>query len=93
VISGNWPFCVSRISTDRIKTDKPFISPRGEQAWTAKYGDDFWVFPNWILDISDSKKMLLHAGYTMFVHLIEPVPGTVNLKKRPGLWNWKTKLA
>ncbi len=28
----------------------------------------------------------------MFVHLAEPVPSKVKMKKRPGLWNWNLKL-
>jgi len=28
----------------------------------------------------------------MFVHMDEPIPKNVELKKRPGLWNWNTGL-
>ena len=37
------------------------------------------------LDISSKKDKLKKAGYLMFVHLIEPVPAEVKMKK-PGLW-------
>jgi putative protease len=92
VISGNWPLCVSRSLSENIKTDKPLISPKGEEAWVRKYGSDYWVYPNWILDIRAQQETLEKAGYSMFVHLVEPLPKGVKLKKRPGLWNWNLDL-
>ncbi len=92
MISGNWPLSVSRVISEELKTDMPFVSPKGEEAWAAKYGSDIWVFPNWQLDISEKKKELQAAGYRMFVRLIEPLPGKMELKKRPGIWNWNMNL-
>jgi putative protease len=92
VIAGNWPLCVARSITPGIQLDKPFSSPKGEQAWATRYGSDYWVYPNWKLDLQTHKKMLQKAGYALFVNLFEPVPKKVKLKKRPGVWNWKTKL-
>jgi putative protease len=92
VISGNWPLSISRILSDKFKTDTTFTSPKGEHCWVKKYGSDFWVYPNWNLDISSKKDELKKAGYLMFVHLVEPVPAGVKMKKRPGLWNWNLKL-
>jgi putative protease len=68
------------------------ISPKGEEAWVRKYGSDYWVYPNWILDIRAQQETLEKAGYSMFVHLAEPLPKGVKLKKRPGLWNWNLDL-
>jgi putative protease len=53
-----------------------------------KYGSDFWVYPNWKLDLTSQKNELKKAGYQLLVHMIEPLPAGVKLKKRPGLWNW-----
>ena len=92
VISGNWPLSISRILPKNLKTGMPFISPKGEEAWVRKYGSDFWVYPNWKLDIRTKKNELQRAGYSLFVHLIEPLPVEVKLKKRPGLWNWNLGL-
>lgn len=92
VISGNWPLTISRILSPEFKTDTTFTSPKGEHCWVKKYGSDFWVYPNWKLDISSKKDELKKAGYLMFVNLIEPVPAKVKMKKRPGLWNWDLKL-
>ncbi len=92
VILGSWPLCVARSIADGMQLDKPFSSPRGEQAWATRYGPDYWIYPNWKLDLRHHKKTLQKAGYSLFVDLIEPVPKKVKLKKRPGGWNWKTNL-
>jgi putative protease len=89
VISGNWPLCISRTFSENLKTDRPFTSPKGEKAWAGKFGSDYWVYPNWILDIRSKQDKLERAGYSLFVHLVEPLPKDVKLKKRPGLWNWE----
>lgn len=92
VVSGNWPLCVSRIISSDLKTGVAFTSPRGEQAWVAKYDPDFWVFPNWELDLKSEVKGLERAGYKMVVNLVEPIPRGVKMKKRPGNWNWRIDL-
>jgi len=92
VVSGNWPLCISRTLSENLKTETPFISPRGEQAWVKKNGSDFWVYPNWKLDIRDKKDALQVAGYSLFVHLIESIPKSVKLKRRSGYWNWDIDL-
>lgn len=92
VVSGNWPLCVSRIVASELKTGHPFTSPKGEQAWVRPYGSDFWVFPNWPVDLTAKTDDLKKAGYKLLVHFLEPVPKKVNIKDRPGLWNWKIEL-
>ena len=92
VLSGLWPVCVSRILPDQLKIDRPFSSPKGEQAWTHKSQHLTWVFPNWQLDLTQHRQRLHKAGYQLFVHLHEAVPKTIRLKKRPGLWNWRIGL-
>ncbi len=88
VVAGHWPLCVSRVVADSLPTDIPFSSPRGEVAWVARAGADYWVFPNWTLDLTGKQKVLRDAGYALFVTLVEPVPPGIDLKSRPGLWNW-----
>ena len=92
VISGNWPLCVARPLADEIKPNRAFASPRGEQAWVAKYDADYWVFPNWQIDLKGNRKLLQKAGYSLFIDLVEPIPKGVKLKKRKGLWNWDISL-
>ena len=92
VIAGNWPLCVARTLSEDVQQDKAFSSPMGEQAWATRHGPDYWVYPNWKLDLRIHKKALYQAGYAVFIDLIEPLPKRVKMKKRKGLWNWDTKL-
>ncbi|MFH0788339.1 MAG: peptidase U32 family protein [Pseudomonadota bacterium] len=92
VLSGNWPLCISRILSDRLKADRPFLSPRGETAWASRSDSNYWVYPNWRLNLTAFRKELERAGYQRFVHLTEPVPAAVKMKDRPGSWNWTITL-
>ena len=92
VIRGNWPLCVSRIVPDDLRLRHPFTSPLGEEAWTTRHGDTYWTYPNWPIDLTGHRQSLFEAGIGMFVHLDEPLPPKVSLKKRPGLWNWEVNL-
>lgn len=92
VISGNWPFCISRIESPELKPQTLFKSPKNEEAWSTRYDGNTWVFPNWKLDIQGEKDRLEKAGYRVFVHLMEPIPSEVALKIRPGKWNWNLSL-
>jgi putative protease len=92
VLSGNWPLCISRALSNDLQTETSFTSPKGEAAWVKKYESDYWVFPNWKLDLGIKRKALEKAGYRLFVHFLEPIPKDVALKKRPGLWNWELEL-
>ncbi len=93
VIYGNWPLCVSRTASSDIAADRFFVSPKGEQAWVHRYGSDYWVFPEWTVDLTGRKPELTKMGYRLFVEMIEPVPKGIEMKKRPGLWNWEIGLA
>jgi len=93
VISGNWPLTISRVLSDQVKTDSFFTSPKGEHAWATEYGSNFWVYPNWKIDLTDKKEELRKAGYSMFVHLSEPLPPGIEMKKREGRWNWDLSLS
>jgi putative protease len=92
VIAGNWPLCVARTLAEDVQQNKAFSSPMGEQAWATRHGPDYWIYPNWKLDLRIYKKALHKAGYAFFVDLIEPLPKGVKMKKRKGLWNWDIKL-
>lgn len=93
IVSGFWPLCVSRVIADDVLPEASFKSPRGEEAWVKKIGTDHWVFPNWKIDLRKNRTLLRNAGYEMFVHLNEPVPRGIQLKKRPGQWNWNIGLS
>jgi putative protease len=92
VIAGNWPLCIARSLVQDVKQKRAFSSPKGEQAWVVRYETNYWLYPNWRLDLRTQKKALQKAGYSLFVHLHEPLPKAIRIKKREGVWNWKTKL-
>ena len=92
VVSGQWPFCVSRVVAEEIKLSQPFVSPKGEQGWVQRYGGLYWVFPNWPVNQRSAQETLVKAGYRLFVHLEEPIPKGVVIKKRSGNWNWEIGL-
>ena len=92
VTGGNWPLCVARTLAEDVQPNKAFSSPMGEQAWATRHGSDYWIYPNWKLNLHVHKKALRKAGYVLFIELIEPLPKDVKMKKRKGLWNWDTKL-
>ncbi|UCD33290.1 MAG: U32 family peptidase [Desulfobacterales bacterium] len=92
VVSGRWPLCISRVLPQQLAMENPFISPKGEAAWIRKVASNYWVFPNWSLNLKAKQNALKGAGYSLFVHLIEPIPKAIKQKKRPGLWNWELEL-
>lgn len=92
ILSANWPLAISRILSDEIKANEPFTSPKGEAAWATKHGSDFWIYPDWRTDIIDKKGELIKAGYSLFVHMDEVIPKNIELRTRPGKWNWDLKL-
>lgn len=92
VLSGQWPFCVSRVVAGDIHLDQPFESPKGEQGWVVRHDSLYWVYPNWPINLRSAQTPLMKAGYRLFVHLEEPIPQDVKIKKRPGKWNWEIGL-
>ncbi|NOY69808.1 MAG: U32 family peptidase [Deltaproteobacteria bacterium] len=89
VISGNWPLSVSRTVSGSIKPGILFKSPKGEGGWVSRNGSDYWIFPDWKLDLTPVRGALEKMGYRLFVTIIEPLPRGISMKKRPGMWNWK----
>lgn len=92
VVYGNWPLGISRTVSGDIKLDKAFKSPMGETAWISKRNDNYYLFPNWLLDLREKQNELIKAGYTLFVDMKENIPKAIKMKKRQGLWNWNNKL-
>ncbi|MCP4747211.1 MAG: U32 family peptidase [Desulfobacteraceae bacterium] len=92
VVFGNWPFCVSRTLAHNFKLGQPFTSPRGEAGWVQKHGSLYWAYPNWLLDLRKVQNDLINMGYGLLIHLDEPIPSGISIKKRPGDWNWEIGL-
>jgi putative protease len=92
VVYGNWPLGISRIISTDLKTNQAFTSPMGETSWITKHNNNYWVFPNWYLDLSSKKELLKKAGFSLFIDIHENIPRGIKIKNRPGLWNWNLKL-
>lgn len=92
LIFGNWPIAVSKIVSQDLELNQLFFSPKGEGAWIEKFFGYYAVFPQWCLDLREKRKELQDAGYTMFTHMEQKLPKGIQLKNRPGLWNWNLKL-
>jgi U32 family peptidase len=92
VISGSFPLGISRILSDDLKLNAPFISPKNETAFVKKYGSCFFIYPNWALDLSSKKNVLQKAGFSFFVHMMELFERDIKMKQRKSLWNWKLGL-
>jgi len=92
VIYGFWPLCISRTAAEDLPEERLLVSPRQEGLWVKRYALDYWVFPNWPIDLRKERERLQKAGYSLFLALDEPVPPKVKIKKRPGLWNWTDSL-
>jgi putative protease len=92
VTTGGFPLSISRVLCGGLQPEVVFTSPKGEGAWAKQHGSDYWIFPNWKFDLAEKRPALAAAGYELFISLSEPVPRGVDLKKRPGIWNWNVGL-
>lgn len=89
VISGFWPVGLTRHRADPLKAQEPFQSPKGEEFWMRRYGQNLWLYPAWPLDLSAHRPALEQAGYTTFVHMEEHPPRTLPPARRVSEFNWK----
>jgi len=93
VIGGNWPLCISRTRASWMDMHQGFDSPRGERGWMRQHDQNYWIFPNWRIDLEAHRRMLLQAGYQLMVTMEEIIPKKMSLKQRPGLWNFNLGLS
>ncbi len=92
VVQACWPMAISRIAPPNLTLGSAFASPMGETAWTSKFNNTYYTFPNWTLDLSQKREELQQAGFALFINLIERIPKNIRMKPRPGTWNWNLKL-
>jgi putative protease len=88
VLGGFWPFGLTRILAEEVRTEEPILSPRGEVAWVRKYAGNHWIFPGWELDISAHRRELEQAGYALFASFREPWPKFLENAPRTSVFNW-----
>ena len=92
VLSGFWPVGISRFGLLGIKSNEPFVSPKGEVFWARTYGGNVWLYPGWPLDLTAKRQELTAAGYSFFAHFEEYPPQTLPEARRQSLFNWEGAL-
>ncbi len=88
VIAGFWPAGITRHTADPLKTQEGFQSPKGEEFWLRRYGQNTWIYPAWPLDLTARRAALERAGYSAFITLEERPPKSVPPAKRASEFNW-----
>lgn len=89
VTAGLWPLGISRTMSQDVKACEPLSSPKGEVCFMTRYGQNFWIYPNWELDLTAKEEDLSRAGYLHLVHLREPMPKSVERNERGCVFNWE----
>jgi putative protease len=79
---------ITRHAITPVKTEEPFQSPKNEEFWCRRYGQNTWIYPAWPLDITPHKPELEKAGYSLFAAFTEWPPKTVSPPKRSSAFNW-----
>ncbi|WP_320170016.1 U32 family peptidase [Maridesulfovibrio sp.] len=92
VISGMWPLAISRIISEETSLMSPIYSQKKEICWARQYGQNYWIYPGWPIDLSAERKTLENAGYAMFLDIQEPLPKSVPAPVRTSTFNWDLSL-
>ena len=56
VTKGGFPLSIARILSQTLKPDVLFSSPKGEGAWARQHGSNYFLYPNWELDLSEKAR-------------------------------------
>ncbi|MDR2668471.1 MAG: U32 family peptidase, partial [Desulfovibrio sp.] len=92
VLSGFWPVGLSRFGVEGLNGRETFRSPKGEDFFLRRYGENLWIYPAWPLNLLDKRAELERAGYAFFIRMEESVPHGVDASARPGEFNWNIGL-
>jgi putative protease len=92
VVHGLWPLGVSRRLADELSPESPVGSPKGELCFARKKGENVWVYPDRILDLTAHVGELQQAGASWLVHLHESLPKGLAKNARPSSFNWDLRL-
>ena len=91
VLTGFWPSGISRHGPEAISDKEAFVSPKNEEFWYKRYGQNTWVYPARPLDLSAYRPALERAGYRLFIHMDEHPPRSLEIK-RTSEYNWNVGL-
>lgn len=92
VLKGLWPLGISRVLGEGVKTGEAYKSPKGETCWVKPLGQNYWIYPDWELDLSSEAKVLERAGYTWLLTIREHFPKKVRPSDRSSKFNWDLQL-
>ncbi len=92
VISACWAMGIARHGLSGLKANEAFQSPMREQFWARHYGQNLWIYPNWMYDITDKVQELEKAGYSFLVKMQEAMPHDLPEAKRVSSFNWDNDL-
>ena len=92
VLKGMWPLGISRVLGEGVKTGEEYSSPKGEICWVKPLGQNYWVYPNWELDLTREAKPLEKAGYAFMLTMHERLPKHVRQSNRTSRFNWDLRL-
>ena len=83
---------IARHGLSGLKANENFASPMREDFWARHYGQNLWIYPNWLLDLSEHVQEIENAGYSYLVKMEESYPKELRLSKRTSDFNWDNKL-
>lgn len=92
VLTGFWPAGLTRHRAVALKAQDGFQSPKGEDFWMRRYGQNTWIYPAWPMDLSEHRQVLERAGYSTFVHMEEHPPKSLAPATRNSEFNWNAGL-
>ncbi|MGE4293292.1 MAG: U32 family peptidase [Desulfovibrio sp.] len=92
VLKGLWPLGISRVLGEGVKIGEAYNSPKGETCWVKPLGQNYWIYPNWELDLSAEARMLERAGYAWLLTIREHLPKRVRASDRSSKFNWDLTL-
>lgn len=93
ITKGFFPYTVSAVKSDDLKSDELFFSPKKEGGFVKKYDSLYWIYPSWQIDLNEYKNDLKKAGYSLFVEINESVPReAVSERRKTSKLNWDLNL-
>lgn len=92
LVSGCWAMGIARHGLSGLKANEVFQSPMREKFWARHYGQNLWIYPQWLLDITSHTQELESAGYSFLVRMEEAYPHDLPEATRTSEFNWSNPL-
>ncbi len=92
MIAGCFPMGIARHGLSGLKANEAFQSPMREEFWARHYGQNLWIYPNWLIDLTKYANELDNAGYAFLIRMDEAYPHDLPEAKRTTDFNWANDL-